>query len=650
MNDLFTPGVYVQEVETGSKPIEGVSTSTCAFIGYAKSGPINEPILITSWSQFVATFGEDEKAYVAGLRTIVPEKHPADILDDKLRSRKTWRGYADSVVSKKKREAEEAARNAANGAGNGAAPGNGVGPIIYKTLDEFLESNKIERKGYYPYIDNAYLAHAIFGFYLNGGGRAYVVRVARQEDLDTYATPAARLIPPTEPTLIGGLSVRMRETAAVLGRANLKIAPRFPDPTPNAPTPPAANAPDAPPTPNGVTITWSVGGGETTSVNVALNQTQIKHAIRDTGVFELPTGNFAFANPAEAFEEAFVAVPDTQNALAPRRNPVGTVNADKFIGPEPSREADVPREGTGAIGLLEDVNIICIPDLMFDTFDQEYKEAVDDPNGLIAGRVFAAQKGLADYCEKKNDRMAILDCMPGLSAQATKRDVYDVKSSFGCDNGQVSLYYPWIQIPDPRPGKEKEFLVVPPSGHVAGVWSRVSTERGVHKAPANEILRGVTDLETHLSAIEHGVLNEVGINAIRAFPGEGIKIYGARTLATIGNPSWKYVNVRRIFNYIENSVRRGMKWAVFEPNDQDLWGRLRRNIGAFLLNCWREGMLFGVTPQEAFFVKCDTETNPREMIDLGRVYVEVGIAPVKPAEFVIIKIGEWDGGGSTMEF
>jgi hypothetical protein len=160
---------------------------------------------------------------------------------------------------------------------------------------------------------------------------------------------------------------------------------------------------------------------------------------------------------------------------------------------------------------------------------------------------------------------------------------------------------------------------------------------------------GAVDLETIVTKGEQELLNPNGINCIRTFPGQGIKIWGARTLATVGNPSWKYVNVRRLFNYLKDSLDRGLQWVVFEPNDQDLWGRVRRTISAFLYTEWREGHFFGVLPQDAYYVKCDAETNPQEMIDLGRLYVEIGINPVKPAEFVIIRMGQWSSGSSVAE-
>ena len=169
----------------------------------------------------------------------------------------------------------------------------------------------------------------------------------------------------------------------------------------------------------------------------------------------------------------------------------------------------------------------------------------------------------------------------------------------------------------------------PPSGAIAGIWGRNDDSRGVHKAPANEVVRGALALETQITKNEHDLLNPVGINCIRTFPGRGIRIWGARTLSS--DPEWRYINVRRLFNYIAESIMEGTQWSVFEPNDENLWLQLRIAATNFLTRTWREGALFGSTPEQAFFVKCDSETNPPEVIEAGQVICEIGIAPVKPA-------------------
>ena len=214
----------------------------------------------------------------------------------------------------------------------------------------------------------------------------------------------------------------------------------------------------------------------------------------------------------------------------------------------------------------------------------------------------------------------------------------------GYDSKYGALYWPWIKVFDPIAGQAR---FVPPSGHIAGIWARNDDTRGVWKAPANEVIRGAISLELQLTKSEQDQLNPVGIDCIRAFPGRGIRVWGARTLSS--DPAWRYVNVRRLFNYIEESVIGGTQWVVFEPNDMALWQRVRRTINAFLVRTWRDGALLGATPQEAFYVKCDSETNPSEVIDAGQLVVEIGIAPVKPAEFVIFRIAQFSGGTSLAE-
>jgi phage tail sheath protein FI len=201
------------------------------------------------------------------------------------------------------------------------------------------------------------------------------------------------------------------------------------------------------------------------------------------------------------------------------------------------------------------------------------------------------------------------------------------------DRGFTTIYFPWITVTDPF---SHEVVNVPPSGHMAGIWARTDADRGVHKAPANEVVLGASNLTYPLTRDEQGVLNDVGVNCIRLFQ-RSIRVWGARTLADPAS-EWRYLNVRRLFNMIEESISEGTNWIVFEPNDRTLWKHIRRDIGAFLTRVWRDGALFGATPEDAFFVKCDEETNPPDVIDAGQVVAIVGIAPVKPAEFVVFQV------------
>jgi phage tail sheath protein FI len=239
------------------------------------------------------------------------------------------------------------------------------------------------------------------------------------------------------------------------------------------------------------------------------------------------------------------------------------------------------------------------------------------------------------------DRVAILDAPPGLNAQQVKEWRVDLA---GYDSKYASLYWPWVKVFDPLSGQAQH---IPPSGHMAGIWARSDDTRGVHKAPANEVVRGAISLELNLTKGEHDQLNPSGINCIRAFPGRGIRVWGARTLSS--DPAWRYLNVRRLFNFVEESNFEGTQWVVFEPNDMRLWGRVKRTINAFLLRVWRDGALFGATADQAFYVKCDAENNPPETRDAGQLVVDIGIAPVKPAEFVVFRIAQFSGGATVEE-
>jgi hypothetical protein len=245
------------------------------------------------------------------------------------------------------------------------------------------------------------------------------------------------------------------------------------------------------------------------------------------------------------------------------------------------------------------------------------------------------------HCEQMGDRVAILDPPPGMNAQQIRE--WRVEKA-GYDSKYAVLYWPWIKVMDPTSGQP---TFVPPSGHLAGIWGRNDDTRGVHKAPANEVVRGAISLEIQITKSEHDLLNPHGINCIRAFPGRGIRVWGARTLSS--DPAWRYLNIRRLFNYLEESILNGTQWVVFEPNDHALWAKMRRTISAFLVNEWRKGSLFGLTPDEAFYVQCDDETNPAESIDAGMVVCEIGVAPVKPAEFVIFRLSQYSGGAALTE-
>lgn len=244
---------------------------------------------------------------------------------------------------------------------------------------------------------------------------------------------------------------------------------------------------------------------------------------------------------------------------------------------------------------------------------------VTDPN---------VQLTLVAHCENLASRFAVLD----VPRNAKKvQDVINHRDIV--DSTYAAMYHPWLQVFDPL---DKKNIVIPPSGSVIGIYARSDNSRGVHKAPANEVVNGCVGLDCQFNKGEQDILNPKGVNLIRVFPGQGIRVWGARTTSSEG--SWKYINVRRLFIFIEESIKANTNWAVFEPNDEVLWVRVQRTISVFLNNMWRNGSLAGSTPEEAFFVNVGRDTMSQDDIDNGRLICVIGVAPVKPAEFVIFRI------------
>jgi phage tail sheath protein FI len=250
---------------------------------------------------------------------------------------------------------------------------------------------------------------------------------------------------------------------------------------------------------------------------------------------------------------------------------------------------------------------------------------------------------LMTHCENNKYCFALLDTPRGL-AQIGGIDPRSGAPAGARSSQYAAFYYPWIKVFDADSGARK---FVPPGGHVAGIYARTDIERGVFKAPANEIVRGALELEFEVTDGGQAVLNPRGVNAIRAFPGRGRRVWGARTLSD--NTLWKYVNVRRLFIFIEASIFRGTQWVVFEPNNERLWGRVKQTITEFLRTQWRQGALFGATEEEAFFVRVDRSTMTDDDINNGRLIVVIGIAPVRPAEFVIFRIAQLTSSATSVQ-
>ena len=266
---------------------------------------------------------------------------------------------------------------------------------------------------------------------------------------------------------------------------------------------------------------------------------------------------------------------------------------------------------------------------------------------------------LVSHCEKLQDRFAVLDSDEEIADRIGKADLprlsYDNKdNALPQRSNYAAFYFPWVEVVDPAQQlveqdpalsvetKYRGRVYVAPSGHIAGIYARTDIERGVHKAPANSPIRGAINVKYYLSQHHQEGLNPQGVNCIRNVNGN-VTLWGARTIGGDLNMEWKYINVRRTMLFIRESIDEGTQWVVFEPNDIALWGKIRRNVSAFLTNVWRSGALFGATPEEAFYVKCDAELNPPEVRDLGQVITEIGVAIVRPAEFVIFRISQSTG-------
>ena len=453
-----------------------------------------------------------------------------------------------------------------------------------------------------PFMKGAYLAHSVYGFFHNGGTLCYVVRVG------VGSAPGA---PQLElPAAGNGQVGPFRAIARQDVGAPVSVTLEEEEPAEGEPGPEQGGPPP--------TYKLEVKAGE-----------KEKERTETLGGLTLGKGSSYIVTKVNR-ESRLIALEETAPApvgMRPRLE-AGTyeltaTGAIEPLEPDQVQGSVAERTGLDGLGAVDEVTMICVPDIM--TLPPEQQK--DLQNKMVA------------HCELQGDRMAILDSPPDLSPQ----DVLEWRAEQGASKF-AALYYPWVEVMDPITDQP---MLVPPSGHVAGVWARTDASRGVHKAPANEAVLGANGLSFQITSPEQEEMNRQGINCIRAFPGRGILIWGARTMATIDDPEWRYINVRRLFNFVSESIMEGTQWAVFEPNDRSLWTQLRISASNFLTRVWRDGALFGATPGEAFYVKCDEETNPPDLVEAGQVTVEIGIAPVKPAEFVVFRISQFQVGADS---
>lgn len=539
MPEYTEPGVYIEELPSGSRPITGVSTSTAAFVGPTERGPL-EPQLITSWQEYQRWYG----------------RHLGDA---------------------------------------------------------------------------SYLAYAVEGFFANGGQRCYIARVTG----DGAAYNCGRLGDSINVVAIGpgtwSASIALKVTYAT---AAIKAWLARNEENPDLPPHPAENW-------FKVTAVYYQAGEVVAQEtydnlshdpgaenNAAKQINASSHLIRTWWEsMDPPTLPALAAGNVANIEELSIQVTWAGGADDPPQAkhfrgtngvacpPVPTPSGAHV--PAPPDLLGLPDQpmGLAALEPIDEISLLVAP---------------DEVNGQIMG-ARQISTAVIEQCEKRylRDRFALISAGQGIS------DITHLQPPQ--DTSFAAFYYPWIKVFDPSVNTTR---LVPATGHIAGIFARTDIERGVHKAPANAVIRGVLDLEYLVNQVQQAILNPRGVNCLRDFrsSGRGIRLWGARTMSS--DPEWRYVNVRRYFLYLEESIDEGTRWAVFEPNSETLWANVRRSIEDFLFAEWRKGALVGTTPEKAFFVRCDRTTMTQNDLDKGHLICIIGVAPLRPAEFVIFRISQ----------
>jgi hypothetical protein len=567
MPEYLSPGVYVEEFESGGKPMEGASTSTAGFLGLAEKGPAEGlPELITNFGDFLRTFG----------------------------------GY--------------------------------------------LSENAFE--------EYRYLAYGVEHFFINGGSRCYVMRVippdAKVASNYTEETQASLALKVTakSPGMWGD---KLRLLFTPSSKAKTPILEVIGDKEYRVKNSAGFNTGDI----------VSFDDGENTSYTRVLkaqdNVIELAEALEGDIVDQQLVPSKLLFTSEFSLQVFYGSESETYEKLS--FNP----SAANFVEKKLARSSMIKVEHNSAVGEGTPFDIIAGDKAAEEQFWMSLSGGSDGSLGALSAADFMGedrgpgkrtgiqafidndevsimavpgitdpnvQLALVAHCENLTSRFAVLDIPRELKKVA---EVQSHRNIF--DSHYAALYHPWLQVFDPL---DKRNISIPPSGSMVGIYSRSDNTRGVYKAPANEVVRACVGLDCQYNKGEQDILNPKGVNLIRSFTGQGIRVWGARTCTS--NAIWKYINVRRLFIFLEQSIKNGSNWVVFEPNDEKLWARVQRTIYSFLLGVWRGGALMGGTPDEAFFVRVDRSTMTQDDIDNGRLICVIGVAPVKPAEFVIFRI------------
>lgn len=590
MPEYLSPGVYVEEYESGAVPMEGVGTSTAGFIGLAEKGEVvGKPRLVTSFSDYVRIFGGylseakfGDKRYLpcavehffinGGSRAFVMRVCPSDakaasvksdsVLSFTAKNPGEWGNRIKITVSPVSRVKTQVYEVNGNDAVVRNTDGFNIGDVV-----EFADGKTS--------VYNRITAIEEKTVSFEGAVPAYIV--------DTALVPA-RFMKSCE------IDVSVRYGDAKEDYLFVSLNTESPDYVVSRMA-------------KSELVSVRIGGEKTAAVPA-------KHPDNKDGKEKDKKEDAPAAVPA-AVSSPFETVGGKGSAMILQLSGGSDGNVERVSAAEYIGEDGGPGKRSGIQAFIEnsDVSLMAVP-------------------GITVPEV---QMSLIAHCENLKSRFAVLD-MP--KDRKKTDELAEYREMF--DSHYAAFYHPWIQIFDPL---SKKNIIAPPSGSVLGIYARTDNAIGVHKAPANEVVRACTGLASTYNTAEQDLLNPRGINLIRSFPGRGIRVWGARTASS--NATWKYINVRRLFIYLEESIRVNTNWVVFEPNTEALWGRVKRTIEMFLASTWRSGALAGTSPSEAFFVEIGRSTMTQDDIDNGRLICVIGAAPVKPAEFVIFRIGQY---------
>jgi phage tail sheath protein FI len=613
MPEYLTPGVYVEETSFRSKSIEGVPTSTFGMAGVTRYGPVPyvrtaggnqealvpKPVLVTSFTEYERAFGGLGDDGKLGGDTLYLAYAARAFFDNGGQRLYISRVFPFTNASGSAIDADPDFASLDSGvAGKWRArwPGSAGSTITVKV--------EIKRGKNIRTTDSQ--GNVVFRG-LSGG-----------EVVETFTDPNAV---PSDKTKTDPVT------------ANVRIYTPFPDGRPGftttrggAPQPPDAGVQAV----CHLTATVTVRMGARTDIYDGLELGwDHRRAIPNALGVDKPVDEYALVwfdaklDPAPAIGEFIGAVKHDPAVILTGGSDGKPLDADALKGEASDPDdAAIAATGLAALAEIDDIAIVAVPDIAALDSSQQ-KTAVDN---------------LIEHCETLRYRIAIVD--PPQENQSISQ-IRDFRSQF--DTTYAALYYPWVEIPDPTapndPSAPPAVVPLPPSGFAAGIYARSDVERGVHKAPANEVILGINRFLYNVTYDRQAVINPEGINALRFFPGRSNRVWGARTMSS--DPEWKYVNVRRLFIYLEHSIDKSTQWAVFEPNNERLWANVRQTIEDFLITVWRTGALMGTKPQEAFFVRCDRTTMTQNDLDNGRLICLIGVAPTYPAEFVIFRIGQW---------